>query len=253
MLCLLLSLVTGSVVHIDPDGGGFSLLQLRGTSCRPPGVFVVGASRSGTSVTTSLLERVGLNLGKAKQTAPTARARSAHPDGINEWNKVVDVNRRAWPGKWSDTPRTLSPEVPSSDLLGEATATLEQLLKDTDCQPWALKDPRFVVTLPLWARAASDAGLNFAVLLISREPISNADSLFRHQSKHAPFVDPLLRWQRMNELALEGSQPYLRHLIHYSDLVSETRRDATLNSLVAWLSGTGIPAALPDRGVGDLI
>jgi len=250
MVGLVIYLVATSVARIVADAGDVSLLQLRGAdTCRPPGVFVVGASRSGTSVTTSLLARVGLNLGKAKGVG----SGSGHPDGINEWKEVVSVNRKAWPGKWSDTPQPLSSEVLSSGLVGEATATLQQLVQDTDCQPWVVKDPRLVVTLPLWARAASDAGLNFAVLLVSREPITNAESLFRHQSRQAPFVDPLLRWQRMNELALEGSQPYPRHLIHYSDLVSNTQRDATLHSLVAWLNGAGIPAALPAGGVDDLI
>lgn len=250
MFSVSLYVVTATFGRIAREGAEVSLLQLRGTTtCRPPGVFVVGASRSGTSVTTSLLERVGLKLGKAGER----QGGSAHPDGINEWNDVVRLNGKAWPGKWSDIPRPLSAEVLSSGLVQDAAAILEKLVQDTDCQPWALKDPRFVVTLPLWARAASDAGLSFAVLLVSREPISNAESLFRHQAKHTPFIDPLLRWQRMNELALQESTPYTRHLIHYSDLVSDTRRDKALSSLVAWLSGAGIPAALPTHGVGELI
>merc|ERR1719337_90474 len=105
MFGLLIYLVAASVSRSAPEGGEVSLLQLRGAACRPPGIFVVGASRSGTSVTTSLLERVGLKLGKARQSG--AKGGSAHPDGINEWRDVLSVNRKAWPGKWSDTPRPL--------------------------------------------------------------------------------------------------------------------------------------------------
>ena len=73
-------------------------------------------------------------------------------------------------------------------------------------RPWALKDPRLVMTLGYWTAAAAQVGVRYALLLTMREPLANAASLCVHGVGRR--TDPLRRWADVNRLLLEQEKEH---------------------------------------------
>ena len=153
-----------------------------------PGIFVLGVSSSGTSVVMSVLHALGAHLGGAERVGRS----DAHPDGINELPAAVALDKAIYAAhglKWEDTPRLLPPSHP--ELVGKARQVLLELSRGAPPgRPWALKDPRLVVTLGYWSRAADLLNSSYSLVLTAREPLANAASL----CKHGRFKQPLRRW-----------------------------------------------------------
>ena len=143
-------------------------------TCRPPGVIVVGVSRSGTSIATSILGRLGAHLGTVAKGSF-----QNHPDGKNEFKPAVVVNKHIYDVDgltWDELPRPLSPGTRTRrDLVDRAIDALAAFLDLgwDSCAPgawWALKDPRFSITLPIWLAVAKRLRLHVAILFVWREP-----------------------------------------------------------------------------------
>ena len=96
-------------------------------TCRPPGVIVVGVSRSGTSIATSILGRLGAHLGHVAKGSY-----QNHPDGKNEFKPAVVVNKHIYDVDgltWDELPRPLSPGTRTRrDLVDRAVDALVALL-----------------------------------------------------------------------------------------------------------------------------
>ena len=73
-------------------------------------------------------------------------------------------------------------------------------------RPWALKDPRLVMTLGYWTAAAAQVGVRYALLLTMREPLANAASLCVHGVGRR--TDSLRRWADINRLLLEQEKEH---------------------------------------------
>ena len=106
-------IVTGEVHRVraaGADGQPVIAKPANGTetkTCRPPGVIVVGVSRSGTSIATSILGRLGAHLGTVAKGSF-----QNHPDGKNEFKPAVVVNKHIYDVDgltWDELPRPLSP------------------------------------------------------------------------------------------------------------------------------------------------
>src|SRR5215471_17689222 len=116
-------------------------------------VVVTGMGRSGTSLTTELLGRLGLDLGPADRMLPPVA--NDNPRGYWEQASVVDLNDEVlalFGGNWERPPR-LSPgwedEPAIAPLRRRAAGLLLELFGPTP-RRWALKDPRMALTVPFW-------------------------------------------------------------------------------------------------------
>ena len=248
-------IVTGEVHRVRAAGADGQLVIAKpanGTekkTCRPPGVIVVGVSRSGTSIATSILGRLGAHLGNVEQS----RSDQNHPDGINELTSVKRVNKGIYDVDgltWDELPRPLSPGTRTRrDLVDRAIDALAAFLDLgwDSCAPgawWALKDPRFTITLPIWLAAARRLRLKVDIVFVWREPAPNARSL----DVHGHFEDSRRRWQAINSVALAEIVDEVCVQLAYTDLVSgaERRLDA-ITRLAQRLYAVKIPVAKRGR------
>ena len=145
---------------------------------RPP-VILLGMHRSGTTLVCRLLEEAGLFVGREKES----NNESTFFLRINDW--ILSQAGARW-----DRPEPLAALLADADLSAAVEAQLRFLMSaertaeflgppgdlQALVQPWGWKDPRTMLTLPLWLRLFPDAriihirrhGLDVAVSLLQR-------------------------------------------------------------------------------------
>ena len=144
-------------------------------AARPP-VILLGMHRSGTSMVSELLDELGLFVGKRLQD-----------DHESEY--FLDLNEQLFArvgGAWDrpaavldfltcDDAVRMTADALAADLSGRRVWPYfgrRTSLVDVD-QPWGWKDPRTVITLPLWLRLFPDAKLVY----LARHGVDVASSL----------------------------------------------------------------------------
>ncbi len=165
-----------------------------------------------------------------------------NPRGFWERRDVVELNDEvlaANGGSWHSPPQQL---VISEDQRGRVAAILARLPTD---RAWLLKDPRLVLTWPLWELALEDAVL----IYVYRGPSAVASSLQRRNG--FPLQLGLGLWQRYNRSALEILPGRTVIPVSYDAI-------ATDSALLPWLSSElvqhGVPCETiaPDAFVASL-
>ena len=145
-----------------------------------PLILVVGMHRSGTSLLGSILQRLGVAM-----PGPLLPGDIHNPEGYFERGDVTALQEellidlhRWWPSEaglqslpegWLHAPRAQ-----------RAAACLTHLLAaDLPHQqgPWAIKDPRTSLLLPLWRQVAAELALPLQLLLAVRDPAEVVVSL----------------------------------------------------------------------------
>ncbi|KUO94898.1 sulfotransferase family protein [Ferroacidibacillus organovorans] len=138
-------------------------------------ILILGMHRSGTSVLTHMIHRLGVPLGV------TLRATPDNPDGYFENENLVIVQEsllhalgRTWhstepmPDAWRET-----------DIANEALEIMTKLVayefQNTDV--FAFKDPRTCLLLPLWAHLIESLDLDARYVVMTRNPHEVAASL----------------------------------------------------------------------------
>jgi len=104
--------------------------------------------RSGTSLTTRILNLLGVDLGPPDDFIP---ARDLNPTGFWERRRFDDLNRRllhSQHGGVSNPPRFDRDWTPPADLATEARALVGDVFSDSAL--WGWKDPKNCLTLPFW-------------------------------------------------------------------------------------------------------
>jgi hypothetical protein len=139
----------------------------------PKNVIVVGAPRSGTSLTSAIFARQGYFVGGAARPA-VVQGDDYNPFGYFEADDLIERNvalfRRVgyeFHNSWLFDPISAD----AIDRIAELTpdvADRELLARYDTRSPWLWKDPRLCLTLPYWARLVDPS--NTAVLLILRNP-----------------------------------------------------------------------------------
>lgn len=130
-----------------------------------PPVLIVGVHRSGTSLLTRMLERIGLFVGKDLQ--------GDHESGtfIQLNNLFFEKTDSSW-----DKPAYPSAKQIDANIMGgffrKNYEVIQQNFGPTDGL-WGFKDPRTVTTLPLWKRLFPSA----PIVYITRSPHDIARSL----------------------------------------------------------------------------
>lgn len=189
------------------------------------GVLITGMHRAGVSVVARVLGALGYTLGEPEKEA------AAKPEGegseiIQINNQILSTGRASW-----DWPQPLAHEFWEK---GQATYhrkwvehSAEMLNRLEAQRPWALKDPRFCLTLPFWKSLAPSA----QYLVCLRNPFEVAHSLSQRHHLSENFGIQL--WQQYYERLLSETQPSQRLVIDYHALLENSGQQ--VSRLIDWL------------------
>ncbi|MGH2967690.1 MAG: sulfotransferase family protein, partial [Solirubrobacteraceae bacterium] len=191
---------------------------------RPSLVLVAGSGRSGTSLFSGILQRLGYAVAQ-----PEVPADETNPRGFAESQWVVDFHTRllrdvgvqvadARPGAWALTAEAGMRE----DTRGELRDWLEARLSETPAL--LVKDPRLSWFLPLWRACAHELGADPALVTMLRHPAAVIGSKQRWYRGWQGDVGRLAGWINQTvylERATRGSQ---RSFVRYEDLLEDWTR-----------------------------
>ena len=203
-------------------------------------VLVVGQGRSGTSLFSGILSRMGFNVPQ-----PEVKADKTNPRGFGEPRWVVNFHTRlmragrvtvfdsrymAWEG--------LAEVAGDERVVEELRSWLAVQFVGIDNV--VVKDPRNVWFLPLWSRCAADLGVRTAFATMLRHPtevVASARASYgtwqNDTSRAASWVNVMLH----SEYGTRGSK---RAFIRYEDLIEDWPREISrCGDLldVPWLAG----------------
>ena len=147
-----------------------------------PLLLIVGMHRSGTSLLGSLLPACGIAM-----PGPLIPGDTHNPEGYFERADVTALQEQLLIDleRWWPAPRGMQPLPESwleSPLGQQGLANLIALLQpeaERQGGPWAIKDPRSSLLLPLWIAACQQLGIPLKLLLAVRDPAEVMVSLVR--------------------------------------------------------------------------
>lgn len=146
-------------------------------------VFILGAPRSGTSVTTGVLGQLGLYLGDKLTPAG-----SWNPKGDYEDENTVVLNRELI-RTFGICPRNASTKQPidfkSHEESPQAIKKIQRVLKKSfnGSQQFGLKHPRVCLLLPLYLQAAQELGYEPNLVIVSRDSRDVVKSLNKSEKQ----------------------------------------------------------------------
>ena len=185
-------------------------------------VPVLGMHRSGTSLTTRLLNLLGMELG-----SPLQPAGPDNPKGFWENRLFQNLNMQMLDmlGFNSDglgSEKDLYKAFSTLELTDIGTDTLEVLRASLRAQfvgqCWGFKDPRTVLNYPCWERVLAELGYTqVRPVVVLRRPEACAQSLLR-RGNLAHIPRPM--GQSPSQSALNIWRAYTRILLHHLDLES---------------------------------
>jgi hypothetical protein len=184
-------------------------------------VLVAGSGRSGTSLFSGILQRLGYHVPQ-----PEVPADSTNPRGFAESQWVVDFHTRllakagvhvsdARPAAWSHTA-----DVALDDGVHDELARwLRKQFKASDHV--LIKDPRLCWFLPLWRRCAEEAGVSprFATLL--RHPAVVIESKLRSYGGWQSDVSRTAGWLNLTLFTERATRDGTRVFVRYEDLLND--------------------------------
>ena len=209
-------------------------------------VIVAGSGRSGTSLVSGLLKRLGCRV-----PTPEVPADETNPKGFAESQWVVDLHDRllamvnvqvsdARPAAWAKTAKVCL----DSNVQQEVRAFLESQFAQSD--DVLIKDPRMSWFLPVWRRAAQDIGATPRVIVMLRHPAAVVASKQKYYagrqgeaSRTAGWVNQLLFTERATRDAPRVFVRYDKLLEDWTSTLSEAAsaidlsvvRDAPANNI----------------------
>jgi hypothetical protein len=179
-------------------------------------VCVLGMSRTGTSLTTRVLNLLGVYLGPEDVLLG---ARTANPDGFWEHYRLMRLNEgilRRMGGNWREPPALPDGWEAATELEEERTQARE-LLDETfaghELAGW--KDPRNSLTLPFWQQLIPD--MRYVICL--RNPVDVAASLDRRDGISATTAFQL--WLRYLASALVHTASRPRVFVSYESFFDD--------------------------------
>jgi hypothetical protein len=194
---------------------------------QPTLVVVAGSGRSGTSLCSTLLHRLGYAIPQ-----PEVQANRNNPRGYGEPRWAVDFHQR-----WLD-----QLAVSKEDARPTALAKMERLRTrpkpPRELQRWlseqfeaagrvVVKDPRLTWFTGLYEDAADALGLGFAVVTMLRHPVETTRSREIAYGDSLSDISRVAAWVNMMQSVELATRSAPRALIRYDDLVSDWRQTLT--------------------------
>ncbi len=184
-------------------------------------ILLVGMHRSGTSLLGSLLPELGVNV-----PGELLPADEHNPAGYHERADITRLQEelliqlgRWWPGRsgamalpegWQELPCSLrARETLRRILLGE---------RERQSGPWAIKDPRSSLLLPLWRELCQELAIPLQLVHALREPREVVASLLRRDAEAAGMTAARARalWRHHNRAIRRDGAGLPQLEIHYS-------------------------------------
>jgi hypothetical protein len=186
-----------------------------------PLVLVAGPGRSGTSLFSGILQRLGFHVPQ-----PEVPTDETNPRGFAESQWVVDFHTRllkrarvqvadAQPAAWAQTAEVgLDAEVQR-----ELRAWLGVQFRQAD--DIVVKDPRLSWFLPLWRRCAEDAGAAPRFVTVLRHPAAVIDSKQRWYGAWQGDVSRTAGWVNQMLFTERATREAPRVFVRYDDLLED--------------------------------
>ena len=156
-----------------------------------PVVCILGMHRSGTSCLAGSLQQAGLHLGKYHSWNRFNQKGSRENQDIVDFNDALLAANR---GSWEKPPGQL--RFSRADV-ERARGLIRRYGGE---QPWGFKDPRTLLTLPLWREAA----VELKYVGIFRHPRAVAESLRRRSGGHMGLSSAMALWGHYNQLLYDA-------------------------------------------------
>jgi hypothetical protein len=187
-------------------------------------VLVAGSGRSGTSLFTGILQRLGFYVPQ-----PEVPADETNPRGFAESLWVVefhtDLLKRAGvqitdarPAAWA---RTAKIDL-DRDLQRKLRKWLKQQFRHGD--DVVIKDPRLSWFLPLWRRCAEDVGASPRFVTVLRHPAAVVDSKQRWYGGWMGEVAKTAGWLNQTLFTERATRDARRTFVRYDDLLDDWTR-----------------------------
>jgi hypothetical protein len=183
-------------------------------------VLVLGCHRSGTSVTTKVLEILGCNLGDELLSASPESNPLGHFENLTalEFNENLLTQLGT---DWRD-PRPISSNRSFEEIKHSTEVLLDQLIIELlEKGITALKKPRVTFLLDLWAPALEKQDLNLKIVVAMRHPSEVAASLFKRDSLET--ILGLQLWAQATINSLKFARNHINHFVFYDELVSQPK------------------------------
>lgn len=181
----------------------------------PPGLFVLGMHRSGTSLVAALVDRLGVDGGpRASMLAPDEFNRDGYWEQrpIVEWHDSVLTRL----GGWASAPPPPPDDSTLALVAGEVGDDLATILSRLFPGPWFIKDPRQCLLLGVWSHLRGNAEL---AIVVSRDPLEVVRSLQRRNSY--PYALAVALWERHTRDLLIGLDGRPCLFLRYEQVTTE--------------------------------
>jgi hypothetical protein len=187
-------------------------------------VLVAGSGRSGTSLFSGIMQRLGYTV-----PGPEVPADDTNPRGFGESQWVVDFHTRqlaragvqvadARPAAWAATAR--------AGLAPEATAELRGWLAShlSASDHLIVKDPRISWFIPLWRRCAEDLGAAPRFVTMLRHPAEVIESKQRWYGGPQSDISRTAGWLNQTLFTERATREAARVFIRYDELLEDWTR-----------------------------
>jgi hypothetical protein len=187
-------------------------------------VLVAGSGRSGTSLFSGILQRLGYTV-----PTPEVPADETNPRGFAESQWVVDFHTRLLagarvqtadgrPAAWAEMARVGLDEATQDQLrtwLAEQFAAADHLI---------VKDPRLSWFLPLWRSCAREVGAEPVFVTMLRHPAAVIESKTRWYGDAQGEAGRAAGWVNQTLFTERATRDSRRVFVHYEDLLEDWTR-----------------------------
>ena len=187
-------------------------------------LLVAGSGRSGTSLFTGILARLGFHVPQ-----PEVAADSTNPRGFSESKWVVEFHSKlleragvqvadARPSAWALTANVVLDEAVKQEL----RSWLEQQFREAD--DVIIKDPRLSWFLPLWRACGEEVGAAVRFATVLRHPAAVVESKQRSYGNWQGEVDRTAGWVNQSLFTERATRDHPRSVVRYQDLLEDWTR-----------------------------
>jgi hypothetical protein len=184
-------------------------------------LLVAGSGRSGTSLFTGILSRLGFHVPQ-----PEVVADSTNPRGFSESKWVVDFHTKllnragvqvadARPSAWALTANVALDEAVKQELRG----WLEEEFRQSD--DVVIKDPRLSWFLPLWRTCGEEVGAAVRFATVLRHPAAVVESKQRSYGNWQGEIDRTAGWVNQSLFTERATRDHPRSVVRYQDLLDD--------------------------------